>query len=55
MHARVGDVAFSLRGQLSSEVGGVLVLDVFDDGVPAVNDEYLDPVMVCLTHTIGRC
>ena len=36
MHAGIGDVSFSLRGQFPSEVGRVLVFDVLDDRVPAV-------------------
>lgn len=34
--ARVGDEALAHRGQLLAEVGRVLVLDVFDDRLPAV-------------------
>ena len=41
MYACVRDVAFSLRGQLPSEVGRVLVFDVLDDGVPAATNKQL--------------
>lgn len=33
--ASVLDVALALGGELLSEVGRVLILDVFDDGIPA--------------------
>ena len=35
MDAGVLNVAFALRGQFFTQVGGVLVLDILDDGVPA--------------------
>lgn len=34
VNARVGDVTLSLSGKLLSQVRGVLVLDVLDDGIP---------------------
>lgn len=35
MNASVLDVALALCGELLSKIGGVLVFDVFDNGIPA--------------------
>lgn len=35
MNAAVLDVALSLGGQFLSEIGGVLVFDIFDNWIPA--------------------
>ena len=34
------DVSLSLGGELLAEIGRVLVLDVLDDGIPAVDDQH---------------
>ena len=37
VNAGVLDVALSLGGELFAQVGRVLVFDVFDDGIPAID------------------
>lgn len=36
MNARILNVSFPLRRELFPEIRGMLVLDIFDDGIPAM-------------------
>lgn len=50
------NIAFALGGEFFSEVGRVLVFDVFDDGVPAARKLAKQlAVATMIELTIGRC
>ena len=56
MNATVLDVALSLGGQFLSEIGRVLIFDIFDNWIPANIRQYIGEVSQWRqVLTIGRC
>jgi hypothetical protein len=55
MNATVLDVALSLGGQFLSEIGGVLIFDIFDNWIPANIPSVNSRGLSMAALTICRC